>query len=49
MISLSEERPGMAREVDGWASAIVRGCLEGMGKPGDDNLDVWLELSPRLT
>jgi importin-5 len=47
MISLSEAKPGMVRKVDGWAAAIVRGCLEGMGELGDDNLDVWLEADVR--
>ena len=40
MISLSEAKPGMVRKVDGWTAAIVRGCLEGMGELGDENLDV---------
>ena len=47
MISLSEAKPGMVRKVDGWAAAIVRGCLEGMGELGDDDLDVWLEADVR--
>ncbi|KIM73570.1 hypothetical protein PILCRDRAFT_829051 [Piloderma croceum F 1598] len=46
MISLSEAKPAMVRKVDGWTAAIVRGCLEGMGELGDDNLDVWLEADP---
>jgi len=47
MISLSEAKPAMVRKVDGWTAAIVRGCLEGMGEIGDDNLDVWLEADVR--
>jgi hypothetical protein len=49
MISLSEAKPGMVRKVDGWTAAIVRGCLEGMGELGDENLDVWLEADVRLS
>jgi importin-5 len=48
MISLSESKPAMVRKVDGWTAAIVRGCLEGMGELGDDNLDVWLEADVRI-
>ena len=48
MISLSESKPAMVRKVDGWTAAIVRGCLEGMGELGDDNLDVWLEADVRV-
>ena len=47
MISLSEAKPAMVRKIDGWTAAIVRGCLEGMGELGDDNLDVWLEADVR--
>jgi importin-5 len=46
MISLSEAKAGMVRKVE-WTAAIIRGCLEGMGKLADDNLDVWLEADVR--
>lgn len=26
---------------------VVRGCLEGVGELGDDNLNVWLEADVR--
>ena len=38
MINLTEAKPGMVRKVDGVAGAIVRGCLEGMGKLADENM-----------
>lgn len=40
MISLSEAKLKMVRKVNGWITAIIRGCLEGMGELGDDYLDV---------
>lgn len=43
MISLSEAKPSMVKQVDGWTAAVVRGCLEGMGELRDDDLGVWLE------
>ncbi|KZP09493.1 ARM repeat-containing protein [Athelia psychrophila] len=46
MLSLSEAKPGMVKKVDGWAGAVVRACLEGMGEIADDELDVWLEADP---
>ncbi|KAF7978256.1 hypothetical protein HWV62_1080 [Athelia sp. TMB] len=46
MISLSEAKAGMVKRVDGWAAAVVRGCLEGMGELADDDLDIWLEADP---
>jgi hypothetical protein len=47
MIGLGDAKPGMVRKVDGWAAAIVRRCLEGMGALGDDDLNVWLEADAR--
>ncbi|KAH9996969.1 ARM repeat-containing protein [Russula compacta] len=46
MISLSEAKPAMVRRVDGWVSAIVRGCLGGMGELRDDELSTWLDADP---
>ncbi|KAI0253631.1 armadillo-type protein [Lactifluus subvellereus] len=46
MISLSEAKPTMVRRVDGWVSAIVRGCLGGMGELRDDELSTWLDADP---
>ncbi|KAI0314845.1 armadillo-type protein [Amylostereum chailletii] len=46
MVSLSEARPTMVRNVDGWVSAVVRGCLAGMGELRDDELETWLEADP---
>ena len=43
MISLSEAKLAMVQKVDGWTTAIIRGCLERMGELPDDNLNVWLE------
>jgi importin-5 len=43
MVSLSEARPAMVRPVEGWVSIVVRGCLEGMGQLGDDELQIWLD------
>lgn len=43
MISLSEARPLMVKRVDGWTSAIVRGCLAGMGEIPEDETETWLE------
>ncbi|KAF7978085.1 hypothetical protein HWV62_1745 [Athelia sp. TMB] len=40
MISLSEAKAGMVKRVDGWAAAVVRGCLEGMGELADDDLEI---------
>jgi importin-5 len=48
MISFGEEKSGAVRKVDGWEAAIVRGCLEGIGEHGDDDLEVWLEADVRL-
>ena len=47
MISLSEAKPSMVRRVDGWVSAIVRGCLGGMGELRDDELSTWLDADVR--
>jgi hypothetical protein len=47
MISLSEARPAMVRRVDGWVSAMVRGCLGGMGELRDDELSTWLDADVR--
>jgi hypothetical protein len=41
VLTLSEEKPAMVRRVEGWAAAIVRGCLEGMGELDDDDTDEW--------
>lgn len=46
MISLSEAKPGMVRRVEGWVTAVVRGCLGGMGELREDELEVWLEADP---
>ncbi|TDL15928.1 ARM repeat-containing protein [Rickenella mellea] len=48
MVALSEARPSMVRRVDGWAAAIVRACLEGMGELKDDaeELQEWLDADP---
>ncbi|KAI9441935.1 ARM repeat-containing protein [Lactarius indigo] len=46
MISLSEAKPAMVRRTDGWVSAIVRGCLGGMGELRDDELSSWLDADP---
>ncbi|KAF7789279.1 hypothetical protein EIP86_000220 [Pleurotus ostreatoroseus] len=46
MVTLSEARPSMARSVNGWVAAIVRGCLEGMGEIPEDDTEVWLEADP---
>ncbi|KZT18501.1 ARM repeat-containing protein [Neolentinus lepideus HHB14362 ss-1] len=46
MISLSEARPGMVKRVSGWVTAVVRGCLEGMGELPEGELDVWLDADP---
>ncbi|KAG6333935.1 hypothetical protein ID866_5157 [Astraeus odoratus] len=43
MVSLSEARPVMVRRVEGWTSAIVRACLEGMAEMPEDTLEAWLE------
>jgi importin-5 len=47
MISLSEAKPAMVRRVDGWVSAMVRGCLGGMGELRDDELSTWLDADVR--
>ena len=47
MISLSEAKSAMVRRVDGWVSAIVRGCLGGMGELRDDELSTWLDADVR--
>jgi len=49
MISLSEAKPAMVRRVDGWVSAIVRGCLGGMGELRDDELSTWLDADVRAS
>ncbi|VDB95883.1 unnamed protein product [Peniophora sp. CBMAI 1063] len=43
MVSLSEARPSMVRGVEGWVTALVRGCLDGMSQLRDDELQTWLE------
>ena len=48
MISLSEAKPAMVRRTDGWVSAIVRGCLGGMGELRDDELASWLDADVRV-
>ena len=47
MVSLSEARPSMVRSVDGWVTALVRGCLDGMSQLRDDELQTWLEADVR--
>jgi hypothetical protein len=49
MISLSEAKPAMVRRTDGWVSAIVRGCLGGMGELRDDELASWLDADVRVS
>ncbi|TFK45223.1 ARM repeat-containing protein [Heliocybe sulcata] len=46
MISLSEARPGMVKRMSGWVTAVVRGCLEGMGEMPEDETPVWLDADP---
>ncbi len=36
MVTLSESKPGMVRNVEGWVALVVRACLEGMGEWEDD-------------
>jgi hypothetical protein len=43
MITLCEAKPVMVKKVDGWAGAIVKGCLEGMCELEDDDLELWLQ------
>jgi importin-5 len=47
MITLSEAQSSTANDVDGWAAAILRGCLEGMGTLRDDDLEEWLNADVR--
>ena len=47
MITLIEAGYGMANDIDAWISAIVRGCLEGMGTIRNDDLDEWLDVDVR--
>ena len=37
----------MVRSVDGWVTALVRGCLDGMSQLRDDELQTWLEADVR--
>ncbi|CAL1712081.1 unnamed protein product [Somion occarium] len=46
MLSLSEARPSMVRRVDGWTTAIVRGCLASMGEIPEEETTIWLEADP---
>ncbi|KIJ63543.1 hypothetical protein HYDPIDRAFT_92367 [Hydnomerulius pinastri MD-312] len=46
MVSLSEAKPSLVKRAEGWTSAIVRACFEGMGELPEDNLDIWLEADP---
>lgn len=48
MITLIEAGSGMMNDVDSWVSAIVRGCLDGMGTRRNDDLDEWLEADVSL-
>ena len=43
MVTLSESKPNMVRQVNGWVAAVVRGCLEGMGELLEEDTDIWLE------
>lgn len=43
MVTLSEARPSMVKRTDGWAAALVRGCLEGMGQIPEGEVEIWLE------
>lgn len=43
MLTLCEGKPVMIKKVDGWAAAIVKGCLEGMCELDDDDLELWLQ------
>lgn len=42
MMTLTEANSGMVKNVNGWAAAIMRGCLEGMGTLCDEDLVEWL-------
>lgn len=48
MLSLSEAKPSMVKRVDGWATVVVRGCLEGMGELPENDTDIWLEADVSL-
>lgn len=43
MISLTEAKPSMVKNAEGWVDAIIRCCLEGMGEFPEDETDIWLE------
>jgi importin-5 len=47
LISLSGAKLEMVRKLDGWAAAILRSYLNGMGELGNDNVNVWLEADVR--
>jgi hypothetical protein len=40
MTSLSEAKLSMVKKV---VVVIIRGCLGGIGEPGEGNRDVWLK------
>ena len=48
MITLSEAQYSTVNDVDGWAAAILRGCLEGMGTLRNDDPKEWLEADVRV-
>lgn len=43
MVSLSESKPSMVKQVEGWIPVIIKGCLEGMGEIEEDSTPLWLE------
>ncbi|KIY64331.1 ARM repeat-containing protein [Cylindrobasidium torrendii FP15055 ss-10] len=48
MVSLTEAKPSMVRNVEGWVPLLVRACLEGMGDYADDmdSTMEWLREDP---
>ena len=48
MTSLREAEPAMVCRTNGWVSAIVRGCLGGMGELRDNELASWLDADVRV-
>jgi hypothetical protein len=47
MLSLSEAKPSIVRNVPGWVEIMVRACLEAMDEDEEDkgagsSLDAWL-------
>ncbi|PIL26735.1 hypothetical protein GSI_11149 [Ganoderma sinense ZZ0214-1] len=46
MTTLSEAKPNMLKNVEGWVNIVVRGCLEGMGEIPEDDTEAWLDADP---